>query len=71
MSKIIVTSSKKLSSQTVAKITSVISAKKKDCEIVFEIDNSLLGGIKIKENDIIFDASVANELKNIKNYLSR
>lgn len=72
MRKIIVTSAKKLSPQTVAKITAAVKAKKgADSKIVFEIDNALIGGITIRENDVIFDASVENELKNIKNYLSR
>lgn len=72
MSEIIVTSAKKLSPQTVAKITAAVKAKKgADSKIVFEIDNALIGGITIRENDVIFDASVENELKNIKNYLSR
>jgi F0F1-type ATP synthase delta subunit len=72
MSKVIVSSAKKLNKIEMDKITSAISEKEgKDCDISFVVRQSLIGGIVIQKDDIIFDGSVSQELKNIKEYLSR
>lgn len=72
MSKVTVYTAKKLDNLTTEKINEKIQAKESDnCEIEFVVNPSLIGGIVIQKNDVIFDGSVLNDLNNIKKYLSR
>lgn len=72
MSKIIVSSAKQLNKSETDKIIGKIKEKEgKDSEIIFSVNPALIGGIVIQKDDIVLDGSVAHELKNIKEYLSR
>lgn len=72
MSKVTVYTAKKLDNLTTEKIIAKIQAKESDnCEIEIIVNPSLIGGIVIQKDDVIFDGSVVNDLSNIKKYLSR
>lgn len=63
----IIYSAKPLSNENIEKITNVLKEiKNKDVVLKNEIDESLIGGIKVCLQNDIFDASIAKSLKNIK-----
>ena len=59
-----------LDKNTLKKIQDNLKDKlKKDIIIIEEIDESILGGIIIKIDDLVIDGSLAKDLKNIRNDL--
>ncbi|MDD3382900.1 MAG: F0F1 ATP synthase subunit delta [Bacilli bacterium] len=72
MSKIIVYTAKELTSDFKKKITDKILKKEKECrDIEFVVMPSLVGGIVIKKDDVVYDGSISGELLKIKKHLSR
>lgn len=72
MIKFKVYSASKLTPLLQDKISKRIKDKEKaSCLIVFEVMPSLIGGIVIKRDDVVFDGSVSGELVKIKKHLSR
>lgn len=62
-----VTSAHELSDATVKKIAAVFGEK---VEAVQQVDESLLGGVQVKTDDTIFDASLSTQLKTLQSQLS-
>lgn len=69
----VVISREKLSGELVEKLNSFIKEKYKAKEVIIKniIDEKIQGGIIIKVGDEILDASIANQLKKLKNILSK
>ncbi len=63
---IIIESVTKLENLTLAKIKKMFG---EDSEITENINKNLLGGIKIRVDDMVYDASVKLQLKNLKEKL--
>lgn len=59
-----ITSSRKLDSQVIEEIKKIFGEQIESKE---KIDNSLLGGVKIKTESVIFDASLKSQLIKLKN----
>ncbi len=67
---IIITSAVPLSRQQAEKLRRMVSRfLKRELPIVAKIDKKLLGGFSIRVGDFFLDASLANELANIKQLL--
>lgn len=61
-----IVSAKKVSEEVKKEIASVFG---KDLQITQEIDPSLIGGLKIKQGNTIFDTSIISQLKQLKQEL--
>ncbi len=65
-------SSISLSSEQIIKLEKKLSEQSgKTVEIENIIDNSLLGGIMIKFNDVVIDGTLKGKLKSLENNLNR
>ena len=70
MNTIRVLSSEQLSQDQIKNIENLFTKKFGcDVEFVYEIDKSLIGGIKVEAGSVVYDGSVAGKLQQIRQSL--
>ncbi|TNE82145.1 MAG: ATP synthase F1 subunit delta [Bacteroidetes bacterium] len=70
IAKAVVTTANPINADMVAKIKKELEVKTgKTIEIETQVDASIIGGLVVRINDSLFDASIANSLKKIKKEL--
>ena len=61
-----------LNEEQISRIEQVISKKlDKKVELKNEINSSLIGGVKVVINDMVFDGSITNRIESLKNSLTK
>ena len=61
-----------LNEDQISRIEQVISKKlDKKVELKNEINSSLIGGVKVVINDMVFDGSITNRIESLKNSLTK